>query len=72
MKSDNKELLTPLKQMIEGLIGLGQQMTLPKVPPMMKDELLGQAKVSVNDDQIKINTQLSAQIIQNLLNVLVY
>ena len=72
MKSDNKELLTPLKQMIEGLIGLGQQMTLPKVPPMMKDELLGQAKVSVNDDQININTQLSAQIIQDLLNVLVY
>ncbi len=72
MKSDNKELLTPLKQMIEGLIGLGQQMTLPKVPPMMKDELLGQAKVSINDDQININTQLSAQLIQNLLNILVY
>lgn len=72
MKSENKELLAPLKQMIEGLIGLGQQMTLPKVPPMMKDELLGQAKVSIKDDQININTQMNPEIIQNILKILVY
>jgi hypothetical protein len=69
LKADltSERFLKPMQKLLEGFIGIAETIHTPKIPALLKKEVLGNAKVNVENNSLLVTSSLSSETVEEII-----